>query len=189
MKAKNKSEEILQIKISLLESSPLIWGRVLVPANFSLKKFHQVIQIVMGWQNSHLYLFLADEVTYSEYELDFVDEPEAKPTTIKLSKVFKASNQIIYEYDFGDGWNHQVTLEKTLDQENAYTYPICIGGENACPPEDCGGIRGYYSMLEEMKNPYDGEHQSTKTWLGGFFDPYSFDPNRINRDMLWGRRW
>lgn len=189
MKIRNKSEEVFQVKISLLESKPLIWRRVLVPSNFSLKKFHQVIQIVMGWQNSHLHLFLVDDVTYSEYELEFEDEPEAKPTSIKLSKVFSVSNSFLYEYDFGDGWKHQVTLEKTLEHEHSYTYPICIGGENACPPEDCGGIRGYYSMLEELKNPDNGEHESTKTWLGGFFDPHSFDPNRVNRDMLWAKKW
>ena len=189
MGKKNKSDDVFQIKISLLNSKPLIWRRVLVPSSLSLKKFHQVIQIVMGWKNSHLYQFLVEDVIYSEYEIEFEDEPEVKPPTIKLSKVFSASKHFIYEYDFGDGWSHKVTLEKILPHEDSFTYPICIGGENACPPEDCGGLNGFYSMLEELKNPYHGEHQSTKTWLGGFFDPLSFDPNRINRDMLWEKRW
>ncbi len=62
-------------------------------------------------------------------------------------------------------------------------------GENACPPEDCGGVGGFYSMMEQMDNPDDEEHDSTKMWFGGFFDPHCFDPNRINRDMLWAKRW
>ncbi|MEI8026854.1 MAG: plasmid pRiA4b ORF-3 family protein [Pseudomonadota bacterium] len=189
MRLRIKPEGIFQLKIALSGSSPLIWRRVLVPSNFSLKKLHQVIQIVMGWQNSHLYLFLIDNVTYTEYELDFEDDSEVKPASIKLSKVFTISSQFTYEYDFGDGWEHSVTLEKSLEFENTYSYPICIGGGNACPPEDCGGLRGYYNMLKEMKTPNDVEHESTKTWLGGFFDPSTFDPNRINRDMLWEKKW
>ena len=187
--AKKKYDSIFQIKISLLDSDPLIWRRILVPSNFTLKKLHNVIQIVMGWENGHLHQFLVGEAIYSENEPEFEYEPEVRPTTAKLSKVFSDTKQFIYEYDFGDGWRHEVALEKALKPDDSFHYPICIGGENACPPEDCGGLGGFYSMMEQMENPDDEEHNSTKTWFGGFFDPHSFDPNRINRDMLWAKRW
>lgn len=182
-------KEILQIKISLMESNPLIWRRVLAPSDFTLKKFHDLIQIVMGWQNSHLHQFIVGDDLYSDNEPEFEDEPEVKPTSTKLSKIISANKIFSYEYDFGDRWLHEIKIEKILPPEDSVHYPLCIGGENACPPEDCFGIDRYYKMLEDLNNPKNEEHLSTKTWLGGFFDPKSFDPNRINRDMLWMRRW
>ncbi len=124
---KNKIEEIFQIKISLMDSDPLIWRRVLVPSNFTLKKLHDIIQIVMGWQKSHLHQFLVGEAIYSENEPEFEDEPEVRPTTAKLSKIFGETKQFIYEYDFGDGWRHEVALEKALKADDSFNYPICIG--------------------------------------------------------------
>lgn len=182
-------KEILQIKISLIDSDPLIWRRILIPSDFTLLKFHEVIQMVMGWRNSHLHQFLVGDEIYSDNLPEFEDEPDVLPTSAKLSKIMSKTKNFIYEYDFGDGWQHEIKIEKVLRPDEAFTYPVCIDGANACPPDDCGGIGGYYQMMEELASPKNEEHHSTKRWFGGFFNPTSFDPNRINRDMLWMKRW
>ncbi len=189
MTKKRKPVQVMQIKISLLDSDPLIWRRVLVPDNFSLRKFHDVIQIVMGWQNIHHYHFLVGDTYYTPAGPEFDDEPNVRLDTAKLSDVFTGTRKMIYEYDFGDGWLHKITLEKTIKPDESSNYPVCIGGENACPLEDCGGIFGYHSLVRRLNDPNDDDHDDAKSWVGGFFDPHSFDPNRINFDMLWTRKW
>jgi hypothetical protein len=190
-----KTKEILQIKISLMHAKPAIWRRIQVPGRLTLKKLHEVIQVVMGWQNSHLHQFTVGDTRYSDpnFEMDEYaeegDELVRDTSKIKISEIAKISDSFIYEYDFGDGWHHQIEIEKAFAEDQRTNYPICIGGESACPPEDCGGMGGYANLLEQLKNPRDPDHDSVLTWLGGFFDPKSFDPNHINRDHLWMKRW
>jgi hypothetical protein len=117
------------------------------------------------------------------------DEPVRDTSKYKLSETAKTTDRFIYEYDFGDGWRHQIQIEKIMMADERVNYPICLGGELACPPEDCGGTGGYANLLEQLKNPKDPEHDSSHTWVGGFFDPKSFDPNHINREHLWMKRW
>lgn len=189
-KASEKVGTILQMKISLLESNPIIWRRFLIPTDFNLAQLHEVLQLVMGWQNKHLYRFDINSQEYGEHKAEFEDETEIKSAPqFTLSDIAGKSERFVYSYDFGDDWQHEVVIEKSFKYDENYNYPICIGGENACPPEDCGGISGYEEFLRHLLDEDDGDHLDTKAWVGGFFDPKSFDPNRINQDHLWQKKW
>lgn len=178
------------MKVSLSETTPLVWRRILVPAAFTLTQLHDVLQVVMGWKNSHMFQFEIAGETYGTGEPEFEDESEIKQADhYKLSDALASTDQFTYVYDFGDNWRHEVVVEKGFKWDENHAYPACIGGESACPPEDCGGISGYFDFLEKFRNPADEEHLSTRRWVGGFFDPSSFDTNRINQDHLWSREW
>ena len=162
---KNKDKNVFQLKIILKGSDPVIWRRVLAPADYHLGHLHTIIQMAMGWTNSHLHQFeingenytnLDDETELSE---DHHDEKKSK-----LGKILAEGERFLYTYDFGDGWRHEVVVEKILPLEEEALAPACVAGANACPPEDCGGIPGYYELLE------------TK----GKFDPAEFDLDDIN---------
>jgi hypothetical protein len=176
--------EIFQILIELQGSKPKIWRRILVPSNYLLSDFHKIIQVSMGWTNSHLHQFIKDKTFYTQRmkdddmwdERDHVDYKK-----IKVSDLLKTKEEtIIYEYDYGDRWSHDVILEEILPMDDKIKYPVCIGGEMNCPPEDCGGIGGYYGMLAILKQPGHDEYNSYIEWLGGEFDPELFDKDEVN---------
>jgi hypothetical protein len=176
-------DRIYQIKVGLLEINPLIWRRFLIPANVTLHRLHLVLQEVMGWQNYHLYRFQIGKKEYSTpdpdndfYELDFKNSYRTKLANIVKEK----SSYFMYEYDFGDSWEHQLLVEDIIDRDPTIQYPVCLEGENACPHEDSGGPYGYMEMLEIIKNPNHEEFRSTRTWLGKKFDPYKFDMKLAN---------
>jgi hypothetical protein len=123
-----------------VEDQP-VWRRVLIPATYPLDGVHRVIQGAMGWQDYHLHVFRAGELAYGpdpEGELGFLDE-----TKVRLADVADAGECIGYEYDFSDGWEHELAIEARTESEAGQTYPACTGGEGACPPEDSGGLAGY----------------------------------------------
>lgn len=174
-----------QLKITLLESSPAIWRRVVVDGGISLYELHWAIQDVMGWTNSHLHQFKHKKVYYHEpweddgWEDDFFDEHE-----YSLDQVLtRPKAKMIYEYDFGDSWDHEVVLEKVLEKDPKLKTPVCLEGAMACPPEDCGGIGGYYDYLAAIKNPKHPQHKEIREWLGGSFDPEKFELEKINKAL------
>jgi hypothetical protein len=140
----------------------------------------------MGWTNSHLHSFTINGVDYGvpmpEYSFG---EPDVRDeATVLLSRsVRKEKFKFDYLYDFGDSWEHQVVLEKILERDEAMTYPVCIKGKRACPPEDCGGQWGYSSFVEIIQNPADPEHESMLEWVGGEFDPEAFDLAAANVEL------
>jgi hypothetical protein len=100
---------------------------------------------------------------------------------VKLKDVFqRLKARLVYEYDFGDGWLHDVVLERVTDSDPKGKYPWVLAGKGACPPEDCGGIPGYYELLETLRNPRHPNREETLEWLGEPFDPREFDPNERN---------
>lgn len=152
-------------------------------SDITLAKLHQVIQITMGWDNSHLHAFTINGVQYSEPEMiddDFGDEAisEAK---VSLKKVAAVGDTFLYEYDFGDDWAHAIKIEKAITADDQTQTPRCIKGKLACPPEDCGGVWGYYDMLEKLAGPPSKERSEIVEWLGGEIDPEEFDIEEINR--------
>ncbi len=176
-------KNIYQIKISLIGAKPPIWRTVLVPSNLKLAAFHDVIQVAMGWTESHLHQFIANQVFYGipddEFELEMEDE-----TKYKLSQLLKKEKEsLIYEYDFGDSWEHKILLEKILPFDTKTALPVCIKGKRACPPEDCGGIWGYEELLKTISDPKHPEREDMLEWLGGEFDPEEFDLEGINEDL------
>jgi hypothetical protein len=174
---------IYQIKISLIGSKPPIWRTVLVSSDLGLAAFHDVIQTAMGWTNSHLHQFIANKKFYGipddNFELEMEDETE-----YQLSHLLKKEKDtLIYEYDFGDSWEHKILLEKILPFDNKTVLPICIKGKRACPPEDCGGIWGYAELLKTISNPKHPDHEDMLEWLGGDFNPELFDLEQINENL------
>jgi len=182
---KNK---ILQLKISLTGSKPLIWRRFFVKSNITFHLLHEIIQKVMGWGDYHLYEFTIDDVHITDEEtimeaLDDEEELEDSAKT-KLEKFVNEEKQkILYEYDFGDGWEHNIIVEKILPDTGKLKFPVCVDGKNACPPEDCGGLGGYYEFLDAIQNPNHPEHIQMLNWIGGKFDPEEFNLEFINLQL------
>lgn len=184
---KRPQDQIFKLHLSLPGTEPLVWRRVLVPGHFTLEALHSVFQLAMGWQMSHLYDFGIGGARFAEP--DEFEELEARSLASTLASVASNQKSFIYNYDFGDGWQHQVMVEDIVVRDERFNYPVCIGGENACPPEDCGGFPGYESLKKIIADSSNSEFAEMMQWLGGYFDPRSFDPNRINRDMLWMIDW
>lgn len=174
---------IYQLKITLKDSKPPIWRRVQVPSDVSLAKLHRIIQEVMGWSDYHLHQFRLGETYYGVPDPDDFHEVEDEKT-VKLSRlVSRPKAKLLYEYDFGDSWEHEILLEKILLPEPGVQYPVCITGKRACPPEDCGGVWGYGDFLEAIQNPDHPEHDEMLEWVGGSFDPEAFDLDEVNRTL------
>lgn len=179
---------VYQLKVVLRGSKPPIWRRLLATGNGSLAWLHAVLQTAMGWTNSHLHHFLTPDGRYSDprynEDMGFGDEPdqdEAKTTLMQIAP--RKGARFVYEYDFGDSWEHEVTVEKILPTGSGpVTSALCLDGARACPPEDCGGIWGYANLLKILKNPKHLEHEAMREWIGGAFDAEAFDKEKIN---LW----
>lgn len=178
---------IYQIKITLKGSKPSIWRRLLISSDTELIDLHKIIQTAMGWTNSHLHQFVINKEYYGPNEEDedgFNESDAIDYTGIKVSEVLKKEkSKIEYEYDFGDSWDHTVELEKILPPDASKLLPVCTAGKMNCPPEDCGGVWGYASMLEILKQPSHPEYEGYIEWLGGEFDPEDFDIDFINEQL------
>jgi len=181
-----KTANIYQFKITLKDIKPKIWPRIQVPEKYSFWDLHVAIQNAMGWVNYHLHRFeIIDPKTGFKVEIGMPDEefddiPIVPEEKAKIAKYFLSTkDKAIYEYDFGDGWKHEVKLEKILPVVVDDQYPKCIAGERACPPEDCGGIWVYESLLEIIADREHEEYTDRMEWLGGEFDPEAFDPESV----------
>ncbi len=176
------SASVYQIKVTLNDSKPPIWRRVLVPDSISLHQLHTILQIVMGWTNSHLHQFIMNDEYYGEpdmedgYSEDLKNEKRYRLNQFINRKGFK----FIYEYDFGDSWEHTILIEGILPIEQGKQYPVCLEGKRACPPEDVGGAWGYDDFLEAIANPKHSEHEEMLEWYGEDFDPEFFDIEDVN---------
>jgi hypothetical protein len=180
-------DSIYQLKVTLKGSSPPIWRRIQVPSNISLEKLHGILQVVMGWYDCHLHQFKAHGAYYGTRDRDLgigwgVEVRSERAA--KLSQIAPTEkSRFTYEYDFGDSWEHDILVEKIMPPEEGVSYPICIKGKRACPPEDVGGIWGYDSFLEAMQDPKHPEHEDMLEWVGGSFDPEEFDLEGVNRAL------
>jgi Plasmid pRiA4b ORF-3-like protein len=184
--AADKSGVIYQFKVILKESHPPIWRRIQV-RDCTLGELHQILQVVMGWKDSHLHQFIIRGEYYGpldpedmEWGMEKRDEEE-----ISIGEVAQFGQRVrfTYEYEFGDGWQHEIVLEKTLEPEPKVKYPRCIEGKRACPPEDCGGAWGYSDFLQAMADPRHENHRDMKEWIGGKFDPEKFSVDKVNKEL------
>jgi len=175
-------DQISQLKVTLLDTDPPAWRRLLVPATIRLDRLDRVIQAAMGWTNSHLHMFIHPSGRYGVPDLDFPLQDERRTTLGDL--VAREGETVRYEYDFGDGWEHEIVLERLLAAEPRGQYPTCTAGERACPPEDCGGVHGYADLIDTLADPAHPEYQHLLEWLGiekgSDFDPAHFDTTDAN---------
>ncbi len=180
------STKIYHLKITLRDVKPPIWRRILVSETTALDDLHYIIQIVMGWENSHLHQFIIGQEYYSILNEDFGNELEQKDSskfTLKRLGLLPKS-KFLYEYDFGDDWMHEIVVEDITEAQAGQTYPICVVGKRACPPEDCGGPWSYADLLEVLKNPKHPDYQDMTDWIPEDFDSEYFSADEINRQLL-----
>jgi hypothetical protein len=173
---------LYQIKITLKNIDPPIWRRVLVPDTLTLFDLHHIIQVAMGWDNSHLHAFDIQKQRYSDSCEDEWDDVKDETKT-RLSNILLPKMKFTYEYDYGDSWYHELRVEKKLD-EDARSETFCLGGERACPPEDCGGVYGYSDMLKTLAHPKTKACKELREWLGSEYDPEEFDIGAVNAQLL-----
>ena len=186
---------LYQLKIVLLGGEPAVWRRLQVPGDAKLDWLHAVLQVGIGWTNSHLHQFKVGETCYSDtrhHAAEFEDDPEIlEERTFALRQIAPLEGDVFrYEYDFGDSWEHEITVEKILPNPTASSFALCLDGARSCPPEDCGGIPGYEDLLKILKNRKHPEHKSMKKWLGRPFDAAAFDREKTNlwlRKLKWPR--
>jgi hypothetical protein len=173
---------LYEIRVQLRDIEPLIWRILRVRPQTRLARLHKILQKAMGWTNSHLHLFEIDGKPYGEgdFEWDF-DVQDYRG--MRLEKIFvEGRTSILYEYDLGDDWRHDVTLLGTVEGEPGEKI-ACVAGARACPPEDCGGVTGYYHLLEALADPEHEDHDMLLEWVGGRFDPEAFDQERVDRAL------
>ncbi|MCL5669524.1 MAG: plasmid pRiA4b ORF-3 family protein [Gammaproteobacteria bacterium] len=170
---------IYQIKITLKHSRPPIWRRIQVSGDTKLRKLHDILQVAMGWTDSHLHAFLAGGMDYGMPDPEFPGDMKNE-RNVRLDRIADEGDTLIYEYDFGDGWEHELKVEKVMPAAPGAHYPICLAGKRACPPEDCSGIPGYEHLLDVLGNPDDEEHADMRDWLGEELDPEAFDLKEVN---------
>jgi hypothetical protein len=186
-----RADVLFQFKITLLDTKPAIWRRIQV-RDCTLDKLHEHIQTAMGWTNSHLHQFEIEGERYGDPELlnDGFDDFDCRDsTTTMISQVMPNSDKrfaVKYEYDFGDGWEHEVLFEGCPPVEKGKKYPLCLEGGRACPPEDVGGVWGYQDFCAAIADPKHEEHASFLEWCGGSFSPDKFDPKKVTSEMRLG---
>ncbi len=186
--AASLDDRVVTLTVTLRYTEPPVWRRLEVPSSLTLDRLHEVLVTAMGWLDYHLHAFEIDGRRYGvlcdDFELDYT-LPEDGIVLTDLVGV--GVDRFIYEYDFGDGWEHDVVLEASGEPAPGVDYPRCTDGGGACPPEDCGGVSGFAEFVEAMADPGHSEHEALKVWHGGEFDPAAFSAARTSSllRVLW----
>ncbi len=183
---KQASAKVFQLKVTLRGIKPPIWRRVVVDGSATLDEVHDVIQAAFGWWNSHLHEFRIGGRDYGVPDPDWDMSQVLDETRYRLDKLAAEGDKFRYVYDFGDDWDHDVTVEKVLARDNVDSVPACIAGKRACPPEDCGGTWGYEEYLTAIADPSHPRHAELIEWGGGDFDPEAFDPAEFDDNLRLG---
>jgi hypothetical protein len=181
---------VLQVKIILLGvAEPPVWRRLLMPASIGLDRVHLAIQMAMGWEDERLHAFSDGSFGYSSPDWGLAECRDERGMTLG-GLLVGAGGRAGYIYDFGDDWEHELVLEQTLRAEPGMHYPVCVAGEGACPPEDCGGVWGYMELRDALVNPGHERHEELLDWLGlqaaAGFDPACFEVDEVNRALAGG---
>jgi hypothetical protein len=174
-----RQELLYELKVELQGIDPPVWRMLQVPSRISLHKLHLVVQRAMGWQNYHLHIFYVGPRRYSEANSEWGPEIQDSGEVTLADVVSEENRSFLYEYDMGDGWEHEITLQRILPAKG-HERPRCTGGARACPPEDCGGVGGYEDFLEAISDPRHEEHFTMLKWAGGKFDPEEFNAKVVD---------
>lgn len=180
--AAKKHRALYQLKVTLCEVEPAIWRRIQVWEEATLAQLHRVLQIVMGWEDYHLYEFRTGRRKYRqphpENERNILDTTRTRIRDL-LPRV---GARFEYVYDFGDGWHHDLLLEAIVLPTADFLCPRCIAGERSGPPEDVGGPPGYARYLAALADPTHSEHEEMLAWRGSF-NPETFVIKRVNQEL------
>ncbi|NLC55916.1 MAG: tetratricopeptide repeat protein [Armatimonadetes bacterium] len=174
--------KVYQIKVTLKGTRPPIWRRLLVTSDTRLSELHDILQIAMGWDDDHLHVFRVGHQEYADpsHELEGAAD-ESRVTLGQIAPDVKS--KLVYEYDFGDSWVHEIVVEKILEPEAGVKYPLCVTGKRSGPPEDIGGVGSYAHLLEAIQDPDHPEHEQYLEWVGEDFDPEAFDCDDVNEEL------
>ena len=178
------SQILYQIKVQLVGSEPPVWRRFQVLNRTPLDQLHDMIQVIMGWDNEQFYQFIIDDVHYGAEEISDSDARKQATDFTIGDLIKKGKTSFLYEYDLSDGWEHDVTVEKIrpISALDAQQLPLCLEGENASPPEESGGIFGYYELMSILKDPQHGAYQEMHEQYGDV-DPRAFDLEQVNQAL------
>lgn len=173
--------KLYELKVTLRHIQPPIWRIIRVRGDTTLEELHSILQAAMGWSDSHLHEFSVGRKCYSAWDAEADSECDDEQR-VRLDEVVKRrGGKILYEYDFGDSWVHEIVVERVLPaSERDLPTPVVISGRRSCPPEDCGGVPGYYQLLEALGDPDHPDHETFREWCGEGFDPDRFDVARAN---------
>jgi hypothetical protein len=174
------ARRIYEIKVTLRGSRPPIWRRLHVPSDVTLFRLHEILQVAMGWYDCHMHLFMRNGIEYGPPDPELNVERISERATRLQDVLRRPKERLLYEYDFGDGWEHDVVLENVLEPQAGVRYPICVTGKRACPPEDCGGIGGFYHYLSALADAKHPDHAEMVEWRRPSFDASAFDINEVN---------
>lgn len=183
---------VLQVKVTLLGIQPPIWRRIRTRSDVPLDMFHRTLQVVMGWSDTHLHEFLSGRERIGPLE-EAPDLFTARESMRTVGRILRTpGDKLMYLYDPGDSWAHEILLEQVLEPEVAVGYPRVIDGAGACPPEDSGGPAGYAEILHVLADDTHADHDETRRFVGDSFDPDGFDPQAVNaelaaRHLVWPR--
>ena len=180
-----KTRALYQLRITLQDIQPTVWRQIQVWEDITMGKLHDILQVVMNWEDYHLHEFTVGRRLYSMPDQDD-DMNERKVIDERRERLCDAvprvGTQLLYVYDFGDNWRHDLLLEAILLPESSKQYPRCIAGERRTPPEDVGGTHGYEEYLEAIADPEHEEHENVLRWRGAF-DPEAFSPDEVNQRL------
>lgn len=176
-----RQDQIARLRISLDESEPEIWRRVEVPMGATLKALHDVIQAAMGWEDEHLWQFAAEGRVYGTPDPGWGRDISSAQSTKLGSLIDKGVRGFTYIYDMGDNWRHTIEVEAIEAADPEQHYPRFINGQRRCPPEDVGGIDGYYAFVEAVSDPAHEEHAQMLDWYGEAYDPDELDLSLIRQ--------
>ncbi|MBL8155092.1 MAG: plasmid pRiA4b ORF-3 family protein [Anaerolineae bacterium] len=180
---KPDNSPVFQLKVTLKGSKPPIWRRIQVRGSSTLGHLHDILQVVMGWTDSHMHQFIVHNQYYGAPDPEWDEDMKSEERVTVGQLVSEAKDRFIYEYDFGDDWLHDIVVEKVLEPEPGISYPRCLTGKRACPPEDIGGIWGYDEFLEAIRDASHPEHETLTEWIGGEFDPEEFNLTEVNEQL------
>jgi hypothetical protein len=180
-----------QLKIRLKDTNPVIWRRIHVSGILSLTDLHVAIQVAMGWEDEEIFEFEANKVIYSCDE-DFVEENKNNPAqkvlftdAVSIEDIIVKEKQLFtYIYDFDCNWEHDVFVEKIIENDTEFEMPYCLSGEGACPVEKIGGLTAYYKLLESFRDDKDDKHDDALDLLGDDFNPNKFDLKETNNYLV-----
>jgi hypothetical protein len=176
-----------ELRVTLLDVSPPVWRRLRVPSAVTLSALHRVLQVALGWEDSHLHEWRVDGRTYGLPDEDSWGEELGDESTVVLGDVADADSVLHYDYDFGDGWEHLVEVLSVAPYDGSVPPLAVLDGARATPPEDSGGPSGYEHLLDALADPADPEHEEMLEWVGDAFDPAAFDRREVNRrlERMW----